>query len=203
MEEHEQLGMDVDGGPVAYCQVCGRPLSDPASIAAGMGPICAGKNPRRESVEERHSNIMDIYLEESRLIPRLTQGLVLQRLDTGRIATNVPHRFVHHSPSGFEYGYGGSGPADLALNLAEFVVNGVKPDANAKAVRLWDGSTVTFEAWIIHHDLKFQLLAPMEQASDYWIPYASILQIVRDLLAEHAERIAEHYVIQNAIKEGT
>lgn len=29
----------------------------------------------------------------------------------------VPHEWVWHSPDGFEWGYGGSGPADLALNI--------------------------------------------------------------------------------------
>lgn len=27
------------------------------------------------------------------------------------------HHVVHHSPTGFEWGYGGSGPADLALSI--------------------------------------------------------------------------------------
>lgn len=27
------------------CTVCHRPLTDPASIADGMGPVCAGKRP--------------------------------------------------------------------------------------------------------------------------------------------------------------
>ena len=30
---------------------------------------------------------------------------------------NVPHRWVYHSPDGFEWGYEGSGPAELALNI--------------------------------------------------------------------------------------
>jgi hypothetical protein len=29
----------------------------------------------------------------------------------------VPRRFTYHSPDGFEWGYGGSGPSDLAWNL--------------------------------------------------------------------------------------
>lgn len=32
-------------------------------------------------------------------------------------ATNVPHRIVRHSPTGLAWGYGGSGPADTALNI--------------------------------------------------------------------------------------
>lgn len=31
-------------------------------------------------------------------------------------ATNVAHRVVRHSPTGLSWGYGGSGPADTALN---------------------------------------------------------------------------------------
>jgi hypothetical protein len=35
---------------------------------------------------------------------------------------DIDQRFLVHSPTGFEWGYGGSGPADLALNvLALFV----------------------------------------------------------------------------------
>lgn len=42
--------------------------------------------------------------------------IILQRVD-GYIKTNVPRQVVRHSPTGFEWGYGGSGPADLALNI--------------------------------------------------------------------------------------
>ena len=31
--------------------------------------------------------------------------------------TNVEHQLVRHSPDGFEWGYGGSGPADLARSI--------------------------------------------------------------------------------------
>ena len=31
--------------------------------------------------------------------------------------SNVPHKWKYHSPTGFEWGYGGSGPSDLALNI--------------------------------------------------------------------------------------
>jgi len=30
---------------------------------------------------------------------------------------NVPHLLLWHSPDGFEWGYGGSGPAEFALNI--------------------------------------------------------------------------------------
>ena len=37
--------------------------------------------------------------------------------DSNGAHTNVPHAIVHHSPTGMEWGYGGSGPADFALNI--------------------------------------------------------------------------------------
>jgi hypothetical protein len=49
------------------------------------------------------------------------RDIVLTRTPIGAHA-NIPQTIVCHSPTGFEWGYGGSGPADLALNvLALFV----------------------------------------------------------------------------------
>lgn len=41
----------------------------------------------------------------------------LWRGDNKEAYTNVPHIIKQHSPTGFEWGYNGSGPADLALNI--------------------------------------------------------------------------------------
>lgn len=48
-----------------------------------------------------------------------TEGeVVLERTAGGATRIQgVDHRLVHHSPTGLEWGYGGSGPADLALNV--------------------------------------------------------------------------------------
>lgn len=52
----------------------------------------------------------------------------------------MPRPLVYHSPDGYEWGYLGSGPADLALNiLAQFV----EPP----------------EAWRWHHRFKAEVLA--------------------------------------------
>lgn len=91
------------------CKVCKRPLSDPKSIDRGMGNICAG-----HSLSELGSDIAkrvsfdDVYSDE--LI--FGEAFVMKRAgkpgdaDHARHAiTNVPHLVVHHSPSGFEFGY--------------------------------------------------------------------------------------------------
>jgi hypothetical protein len=51
-----------------------------------------------------------------------TGDIVCRRDPDGTKHFNVPRRHVHHSPTGWEWGYGGSGPSDFALNvLALFV----------------------------------------------------------------------------------
>jgi len=49
--------------------------------------------------------------------PRGAFDINLKRNRNGAAEANVPHAIVHHSPDGFEWGYGGSGPAELALNI--------------------------------------------------------------------------------------
>lgn len=43
--------------------------------------------------------------------------IVFTREDGLAFVDGVPTRKVRHSPTGFEWGYRGSGPADLALNI--------------------------------------------------------------------------------------
>jgi hypothetical protein len=54
-----------------------------------------------------------------------TRGAPVVELVMGDGLSRLRHRYMRHSPDGFEFGYGGSGPAECALNLlAEFI--GVK-----------------------------------------------------------------------------
>lgn len=52
-------------------------------------------------------------------LPMEAHGIVLRQVDQ-QTYTNVPHLVTQHSPSGYEWGYGGSGTADLALNILEW-----------------------------------------------------------------------------------
>ena len=89
------------------CTRCGRMLKNPKSVVNGMGPVCYRK--WKASLEsEKESNIF--------LAGDYGDDVVMERLNN-RAATNVPSVRVLHSPTGFEWGYGGSGPADLALNI--------------------------------------------------------------------------------------
>lgn len=82
----------------------------------------------------------------------------------GLAQTNVPHKLVRHSPSGFEWGYGGSGPADLALNIllmfmsksqAELLYQSFKWDVVANIPR--EGKEIDEDevnAWIRAHQSR-------------------------------------------------
>lgn len=52
----------------------------------------------------------------------MPEDIQLWRSPDGTAQASIPHTIQEHSPTGFEWGYSGSGPADLALNiLAEFM----------------------------------------------------------------------------------
>ena len=84
----------------------------------------------------------------------LDEGLVLQRDgddDHAIVRTNVPHLVVHHSPSGFEFGYAGSGPADLALNVCQWYLNSV--GYRGEKTQCFDGNCWSL-AWVLHQGFK-------------------------------------------------
>lgn len=65
---------------------------------------------------------------------------------------------MHHSPCGFEWGYGGSGPADLALNILEAVLT--DEGYSGPRDRCFDGSCFRI-AWDLHQHFKWEVVAPM------------------------------------------
>jgi len=67
--------------------------------------------------------------------------IVCSRSNSG-VSINVPHRIVMHSPTGLGWGYCGSGPADLALNILTIFI-GQK------------------EAERYYQDFKFEFIATM------------------------------------------
>ena len=93
----------------AHCRKCGRALTDPISIEKGIGSICAAteiSQPELFEEEEKHHRVTGVF----------TGDIILHRGKDGPLV-NIPQQVVYHSPTGFEWGYGGSGPADLALNI--------------------------------------------------------------------------------------
>lgn len=99
----------------------------------------------------------------------LPQTVAFTRNDEGRALVNIERPCVHHSPDGFEWGYPGSGPSDLALNLLELLVLDLRTQLSPDTCEAW-GLNETVElyrgrctrfAWRHHHALKEELVAPL------------------------------------------
>lgn len=91
---------------------------------------------------------------------------------------------VYHSPTGVEYGYAGSGPADLALSiLAHFYQ--IDADELAKKIRLagpgpvdWTEDERRAVQW--HQAFKFRLVAPADPEAPLMIHRAEIVRFIAD-----------------------
>lgn len=85
-------------------------------------------------------------------------GVIIRRdpVDNA-IATNVPRVAVQHSPTGFEIGYGGSGPADFALNIMCAFLPATPDDGTA--VKAKNGHRVSTSAWWLYQSFKRDFLA--------------------------------------------
>jgi hypothetical protein len=74
------------------------------------------------------------------------EDIILSRNSDGKVTANVQHKWKAHSPDGFEWGYGGSGPADLALNiLLKFGLSRER-------------------AWTLHQDFKWHFVAKVPKS---------------------------------------
>lgn len=95
--------------------------------------------------------------------PRVDQrGKPIVELVRGDSLVPLQHRYQRHSPDGFEFGYGGSGPAECALNLlAEFI--GVK-NATERG---------------LYQDFKFAFIGGIDQDHGGEIPAERIREWVR------------------------
>ena len=93
---------------VPRCKKCHRELTDPRSIEREYGPECWDKLTDEEKQKEVEEKMPEIEYDG---------GDIICRRERGKPVVNIPQKIKHHSPAGFEWGYGGSGPADLALNI--------------------------------------------------------------------------------------
>mgnify|MGYP006935486464 CR=1 FL=1 len=78
----------------------------------------------------------------------------------GEVHTNVPRVLSHHSPTGFEFGYGGSGPADLAMNVLHALLP-PQPGEEYEPVRTPDDKIAFISKAAARHyqEFKFDAIA--------------------------------------------
>ena len=104
---------------VSICRRCGRVLTSEPWAGIGVGRVCANhwgitpeatvsdKETTQTSSPSRGIGVFDVILE---------------RDANGYASANIPHEVKRHSPDGFEWGYGGSGPEELALNILSSMI---------------------------------------------------------------------------------
>lgn len=136
MSENAVQGAFGFGRPSGICRACHRLLTDPVSVWNGIGPVCGGKS--KEAVEPESK--LTTWEQLEKMQPSAPQEVfVFERTEQGPLF-NFAQRIVYHSPTGMEFGYGGSGPADAALNVLIHFVDGRK-------------------AWALHQDFKWEFIA--------------------------------------------
>lgn len=88
----------------------------------------------------------------------------------GRHYEKELRHFERHSPDGFEWGYAGSGPADLALALCADALGAVEP------------------AFEVYQEVKWRLVAMLPH-SGWAVQQQSILDIVAEVRESHKEAV--------------
>lgn len=91
-------------------------------------------------------------------------GTVVRVLESGE-ARALPLRLdLHnHSPTGFEWGYGGSGPAQLALAI---LADCLDEDVAQK----------------LHQQFKFKVIAPLPSAKPWLLTEQQVVDAVKDII---------------------
>jgi hypothetical protein len=143
--------------------VCSKGWSARCAKAKGKKCMCACGGRNHGGIKQNGGTleVTDISkIPDSPFEIRDGYDIVLTRTLLGA-NVNVPHKIVYHSPTGFEWGYPGSGPSDLSLNiLAIFIPDNwamklhqqFKEDFIASMPML--GGTIkteTIKNWILSH----------------------------------------------------
>lgn len=137
------------------CRICDRPLTNPLSMMTGIGPVCAARYGIARTAEKEEQETMPTVKHAQ---PRIGSDIILDRRPDGTAEASIPKVHRHHDTTedGIEWGYQGSGPADLALNI---LARHLPPHETGETIELWDGSRVSREAWDLHQEFKRQVIA--------------------------------------------
>jgi hypothetical protein len=139
--------------PSSICRICHRRLTEETSVKLGIGPVC-----RAEKIcDEKDNKQGELFMVEA--IEGFNEDIVCRR-DADGIHTNVPRRITYHSPDGFEWGYGGSGPSDFALNILSIFLGQEK-------------------AWQYHQDFKWKFISTLPREGGT-IRQADILSWIKE-----------------------
>ena len=109
-------------------------------------------------------------------------GLICER-DGFLAKANVDHDIMYHSPAGFEWGYGGSGPSELALN----VMNQVLPiGCDEQEPVTMGGEKVSWAAHRLYQRFKWEFIEEIPPEGGH-IPLGDICAWVEEQLGVSGE----------------
>jgi hypothetical protein len=91
------------------CILCNKPLTEPESVARGIGPDCWEK--LQSDVWQHTHSFADRYCGT------LSEEVILKRGKDDAPLSNVTHKVFLHATKGYEWGNNSAGAADLALNI--------------------------------------------------------------------------------------
>jgi hypothetical protein len=173
MEQVQEIRQEpVEGLRFKVCQRCKRSLSNPKAMAIGFGKVCLAKSGGRRQVQPELPKASDAMILKP---TSLRLGLIAYEKDGSRV-TNVPWRAICHSPDGFAWGYGGSGPTDFALNLAEAVLREIGYRGKREKVKPGpQGDGKVFRLAFTLGDLyKRQFIAKMDQDKENQVSWEAL-----------------------------
>ena len=123
--------------------------------------------------------------------PMTKDGVAENAVVSVKTGLNPRRDLVDHSPTGFEWGYGGSGPAQLALALASdallyrrFSPLG-KPDGHELCGP--DVQAAEQRAIEVHQALKEMLVARFEHSA-FAVTQAAVLGLIDEILIARSKR---------------
>jgi hypothetical protein len=129
--------------------------------------------------------------------PPMKDGKIIVRRRNDVVETNVPHLVTHHSPTGFEFGYGGSGPADLALNIVEYILREQGYISRQKE-KTWDGGYCFAASFWLSQTFKWFFLA--KAGDEIVIPWDVAVQWVRCGLASMPSYLSDQNVAPDFVE---
>lgn len=101
--------------------------------------------------------------------------VVVEEPDGKTVSYDLPKRFDlrNHSPDGFAWGYGGSGPSQLALAiLADFLED-------------------ERDALKYYQDFKWRAVVQLPQQDNWTITATQVRDILNEIIAGHGEPVAK------------
>lgn len=91
-----------------------------------------------------------MVIEKTYVADRAKYGRTIY-VDTGRQRYPLKH-VCRHSPDGFEWGYGGSGPADLALSILTEAVGPKLAEKHYQEFKWVFVASLSFEGWTLKEE---------------------------------------------------